>query len=506
MAKQKVIESITEMMDAYTDTEVRKKLSKSEIHQVELTTQETVAGLLNSTPGALESIFGGTNNVYYQGFLLENTRSVWQSVVRQMFRKLSSGGTFEGIKLLHGVKINKISDLDLKNRHVRLMAGSTKDRWKIQVEATSYSFTIYEFCRGLRKELWKDWCDRVKEKGLVKPSSDKYPLDSVGAHSAISRGTNYSHDAEDTVGVDRFRILLQEIREFSGPELNITFKHTTVNLENWLQNGVSISVEFDPIDEDGFLVGETRVIKGKLEQQTVKLDNDWNQLRPRILNSLGDYLNQEPPEFINEQQALDFEASDSLRKDLQKAKIQKEAKGIKDTFKKKGAKNTKVTNTVKKEVKRKPRTITKKFNKKAVKVERQTISIPQEVRKVTIEQEKGKESPITANALKSKINRSLGAEVRRNMGRPALINRTGQFSNSVKLLNLRDTGKTLTGEYTYTLTGGGQSKNKRGVYSTFENTGIRKWPRGYNPKPLITKSIKSIALRHTEKKFTLRRV
>ncbi len=108
------------------------------------------------------------------------------------------------------------------------------------------------------------------------------------------------------------------------------------------------------------------------------------------------------------------------------------------------------------------------------------------------------------NAIKNRINRRLPAEVRRNMGRPALINRTGQFSNSVKLLNLTDTGKTLTGQYSYTLTGGGQSKNKTGVYSTFENP--TRWPAGYNPKPLITKSIRKLAMEMTERKFTLRRV
>ena len=113
---------------------------------------------------------------------------------------------------------------------------------------------------------------------------------------------------------------------------------------------------------------------------------------------------------------------------------------------------------------------------------------------------------LSLNKIKYNINRSLGAEVRRNMGRPALINRTGQFSNSARLLSLRDTGKTITGEYTYTLTGGGQSRNRRGVYSTFENLGSRQWPQGYNPKPLIAKSIRNLALKYTEKKFTLRRV
>ena len=501
MAKQRVIEEITEMMNKYSDTEVRKKLSKSEVHQVEITTQETVAGLLNSTPAALESIFG-KDSFYYRGFLLENNKAVWQSVARQMFRKLSSGANFEGVKLLHGIKINKISDLNLNSRNVRLTAGSTKDRWKVQVEATSYSFTIYEFCRALRKELWKDWCDKVKEKGVMKPSN---ALDSVGAHSAISRGTNYSHDAEDTVGVDRFRILLEEIRNYEGPALNLTFKHTTVNLEDWLQDGVSISAEFNPINEDGYLVGETRVVKGRLEQQGAKLDTDWNQLKPRILTSLQEFVNQTPPSFVNEQEALDFEASKSLREDLKKAKIKKELDGIEKAFKGK-SKNTKVKKAIKKQPKRQKRTITKKFNNKAVKVEKQTVFIPQEVRKISIKEEKGGDTPITLNALKSKINRRLPAEVRRNMGRPALTNRTGQFSNSVKVLNLRDTGKTITGEYTYTLTGGGSSSNKAGVYSTFENKGAKKWPTGYNPKPLISKSIRNLAIDYIDKKFTLRRV
>jgi hypothetical protein len=500
MAKQRVIEEITKMMADHSDDTVRKELKKSEVHQVEITTQETVAGLLNGTPKALETIFD-KESFYYRAFNAYNDKAMWQSVVRQMFVKLSAGANFEGIKLQRGVKINKLSDLDLSDRHVRLMAGSTKDRWKVQVEATSYNYTIYEFCKALRKELWKDWCDKVKEKGMFTPP--KAPMDTGGAHLAIANKTNYSHDARDTIGVDRFRILLKDIQSFPGPELSLTFKHTTISLVDWLQDGVSIFVDFDPIDEDGYLVGETRVIRGRLEQQGAKLDTDWNQLKPRILTSLKEYINQTPPSFVNEQEALDFEASNSIKKDIRKAKIKKEIDGIEKAFK---SKNTKVKKTVKKEPKRQKRTITKKFNNKAVKVEKQTVVIPQEVGKVLIDKEKGAESPITLNALKGKINRRLPAEVRRNMGRPALINRTGQFSNSVKVLNLRDTGKTITGHYTYTLTGGGQSKNKRGVYSTFENKGIKQWPRGYNPKPLISKSIRNLAIEHIDKKFTLRRV
>jgi hypothetical protein len=93
------------------------------------------------------------------------------------------------------------------------------------------------------------------------------------------------------------------------------------------------------------------------------------------------------------------------------------------------------------------------------------------------------------------INRRLPAEVRRNMGRPALINQTGRFSNSVELSELRQGPKTLIGEYRYQFD----------PYETFENQGPKRWPTGYNPKPLITKSIRNLAAQYTEQKFTLRR-
>ena len=99
------------------------------------------------------------------------------------------------------------------------------------------------------------------------------------------------------------------------------------------------------------------------------------------------------------------------------------------------------------------------------------------------------------NKLRLQINRRLPAEVRRNMGRPALENQTGRFSNSVELSELRQGPKTLIGEYRYLFA----------PYETFENTGEKRWPTGYNPKPLITKSIRNLAAQYTEQKFTLRR-
>lgn len=112
--------------------------------------------------------------------------------------------------------------------------------------------------------------------------------------------------------------------------------------------------------------------------------------------------------------------------------------------------------------------------------------------------------------LKRQINRRLPAEVRRNMGPPALTNRTGTFSNSVRLLELKQGPRTLIGKYTYLRTGGGSPprSGQPGVYETFEGKGVYadRWPLTYNPKPLIAKSIRNLAQEYTNKKFTLRRI
>ena len=98
--------------------------------------------------------------------------------------------------------------------------------------------------------------------------------------------------------------------------------------------------------------------------------------------------------------------------------------------------------------------------------------------------------------LKQYINRRLPAEVRRNMGSPALQNRTGRFSNSVQLLSLTQAQNTAMAKYTYLLR----------QYQTFENTGRKRWPMAYNPKPLIAKSIRNLAQGRIEQKLTVRRV
>jgi hypothetical protein len=106
------------------------------------------------------------------------------------------------------------------------------------------------------------------------------------------------------------------------------------------------------------------------------------------------------------------------------------------------------------------------------------------------------EGAVELARLKKYIQGRLPAEVRRNMGRPALMNRTGRFSNSVQLVDLVEGRGTILARYTYLLS----------PYETFENTGRRKWPVAYNPKTLIAKSIRNLAEGRIAQKLTVRRV
>ena len=152
--------------------------------------------------------------------------------------------------------------------------------------------------------------------------------------------------------------------------------------------------------------------------------------------------------------------------------------------------------------KKRKKTARKGRVKNPIKVEKSTIANVASIKFTTsMRREKGATASTEAGAiqlarLKKYINSRLSAEVRRNMGRPALMNQTGRFSNSVQLMSLMEGRNTLIAKYSYLLA----------PYETFENTGKKRWPLAYNPKTLIAKSIRNLAQGRIEQKLTLRRV
>lgn len=97
---------------------------------------------------------------------------------------------------------------------------------------------------------------------------------------------------------------------------------------------------------------------------------------------------------------------------------------------------------------------------------------------------------LTARAF---INSNLQKQVERNMGRPALENVTGRFSESVNIVNAGYTGGQAHFDYTY-----------NPIYRVFESG--RDYSPNFDPRPLIEKSIRQLAASRLDTKFTLRRV
>jgi len=90
----------------------------------------------------------------------------------------------------------------------------------------------------------------------------------------------------------------------------------------------------------------------------------------------------------------------------------------------------------------------------------------------------------SALLIRQAINKVLPKRVKRNMTGSALKNKSGRFAESARIEQVSSAAKTLVIKFTYRLN----------PYETFENTGKRKWPTGYNPKTLIAKSIRQLAL------------
>ena len=324
--------------------------------------------------------------------------------------------------------------------------------------------------------------------------------------TALKRGSELPFAHETTVGMeamdqlgDAFE-LNQVLESYEG-----IFATDQSTLDLWQQVIDALEVEWEEEDVVNVNTGKIetlRVVKGALVPRPRNLptsnERDWINIRNDLQDRIKTFLSKAQP--VDGISAADFEASKSFKT---KARQVASEKLVKDILKKnKGrVKRTKKRNTNIKTGKSKRSSIVKKrktgssvkqHGKKAIRV----ISRP------TKAKEKGTGKQASTNQakelarLKKYINSRLPAEVRRNMGRPQLINRKGRFSNSVEIQSMTQAQNSIMIKYTYLLS----------PYQTFENTGRRRWPMAYNPKPLIAKSIRNLAEGRINQKLTLRRV
>ena len=337
----------------------------------------------------------------------------------------------------------------------------------------------------------------------------KVPQDLYGL--GIEKSPEDERDATDRAGtsISGLKAVVDELREVRafGEAVENTFAQkgpkgmTPANLEKAYQvlqtNGV---LDITEIKEKDVGLRDGEIAKIKIETKSDHKDkSDWQAVEGILKTTTmtgGTKLNldakvqkrvEEAKEIIEKNKPTQILGSKAIEQQL--------GEQFADVFKGKKPKRTKTSSK---------KTTSQSFAKKSLKQGMTTnktsskldaiataVSTARIKRKGDDERDSGSIQR-ELNKLKTAINRRLPAQVRRNMGRPALINQTGRFSNSAELLNLRQAAKTVIGNYTYQLN----------PYETFENTGRSRWPVGYNPKPLIANSIRELAEQISETKFT----
>ena len=359
------------------------------------------------------------------------------------------------------------------------------------------------FLKNFRDNVYRFWIleriDILRDQRFGKVSHASRERSGTGVNRPYKPGAR--GDKEFGVGVhDPITVPMAWI-ELKGHQIqsSISATITELDLVQRMIDGFDVVYEEHPDYDDGTgKLSTKRVVKVKLGPNNVDMYYDLKFIQ-NILDALTEaqLVIAWCPDALDPEKALEAIASPSFK---QQAAAAAQYKILRDLM------NKNRHHVVKKKIKtRKPkikgRSVPLKKGRKSTKRKSFKATLAQRVRvQKGIEKGQGKEASTNMVAdlarLKKYINSRLPAETRRNMGRPTLQNRTGRFSNSVQLLSLQQAKNSIMAKYTYLLS----------PYQTFENTGLRRWPLAYNPKPLIAKSIRNLAQGRIKQKLTVRRV
>ena len=510
MGAKVILNEVERLLSRHSDEAMRKQESRRFNHIVEITAFESAGAFVNGTENFINGL--DQNDDLVAVLRSNNTKFQYQMVIGEIFSDLISGAVkLKKTKRVAEKTLIKFSDFFVSgaggtSKQFAILEGSNVNRLIFQVDAerASNTFNIYTICREMRKEIFHRWLRRTN-KTLTSEQAAKATRD-------ISNSTDFSHKSR-TIGRAGFEQFVKDCMSSDvQPEASFDVNITTVNMLQYIVSraNMKFSVDFNPEFSAGQTTGETRRLKveGLIQSQGTKRADDWKArknlgggVRALIEDGAIEFLRKNVPDLLNTEgrgrgglaTSVEAKGSPSIDENIVSEAVEEITK---KATPKKRLKNKKVT--IKKQPKVRKRTkrkITAGRKGSAPKALTTKISIKVPAKgRVKRRKEKGKEE-LNLGPIKTKINRRLGAEIRRNMGRPALINQTGRFSDSAELVSLRQAQNSIIGTYTYQLR----------PYETFENTGSREWPAGYNPKPLIAKSIRNLAMGTINDKFILRR-
>lgn len=432
-----------------------------------------------------------------------NNTSNWNKVITAFVQNLKSAGGIPGTSIKINPKPGKNTSPSTgfyfttsgavgrpKNNEVALALFSKEGAHEDLVD------TLYE---RTMEDLWTLFIEMivVGNKELFRQQEGSTSRDPAYTRQGslrsfgerFKRGAVRAHDKDST----RAALGIQDLHnQKMGLDMPITIN--TKDIQDHVFNNVNIDWKQTKLRKKYGRYGAKTAVSITFGKNPIDKDSDIGNLKKVAL----DYIKQEVAKQKNSLGGITEERSRPISDEI----IEDIKKGIGDSVK--GSKTAK--NKIKaKQMKSGTRTerIKPKRKKRTTKVKNKAIKVAGATRASNARSKEKKKEDKTVNllTLKRNINKRLPAEVRRNMGKPALTNISGTFSNSARLLSISQAKTGLTGGYTYMKTGGGTPprSGQPGVYQTFENKG--RWPAGYNPKDLITKSIRNLAKQIANEKF-----
>ena len=490
---------------------IRKQMDSNFIHDVTLDNAKLANGFMLGADRLAKKL--GFEEEKIRALNKYNNKNKWTIAIQNINNKILSKTDFQkGTQLTKLRQVKNFSNFP----GVYLMEKSSSSMvirfYNKQAGSPSTSYKWSNFNKRYRRWVWNEWFEVngfKGGKGVEKIPKEK-EKDPEGLRGTIGRAVPYAH--ETTVGTAALQEmnaqidLNQVLEEFDGVFAD---DQRTVALWNAVED--SLEVKWEETAVYNLKTGKLemrRIVKGTLVAQPQNLSNsektDWVNLRKDINTNINAFLKDAKP--FNPKDAAHFEASVSFAQQAQRAA---QYKIVQDLMKKnkKYAKVFAKIKTPKPKPKRRSGTVVS--SKKGGAIKRGPIRIKglgAGIAKKGPEKGQGKEASTQdireLAKLTKYINSRLGAEVRRKHGTEGMLKmRSGIFSRSVKLESLHHSANSIVAKYSYMLTGGGVSKNREGVYQTFENTGVKKWRLSYNPKNIITKSIRSLAEAEIKKKF-----
>ena len=514
MAARTIINEIERILKKHSDSAVRKEESKNFAHIAEFTAFESAGAFEAGTQTFINKLpDGDLKNVLNEA----NSKFSYQMVISEIFTDIISGALkLKGTKTVKQKAAIRFKDFFVSGpgsttKQFSIMPGSNPNRLILQVDSANATnrFTIFTVCTEMRKEIFHRW--------LRKAGKSLTAQEAVSATKDIANSTDYSHKSR-TIGRAGFQNFVEEVvasKVFPKTVMNVTI--TSMDLLKYIvsRSNMEYSVDFTPEYQMGtgqIPKSQTRklTVKGLVQSQGTKRADDWMARKDKgggvkklVQDGAIEFLRKNLPEHFEGEKktgkgtsmsdAVGATGSPSFEEETVSGAIQEITKKAKP---KKRVKNKTVTiKTQPKVRKRTKESINVSSKGSAPKAVTTSISIKLSATGRLRKQKEVGKKELNLGKVKTSINRKLGAEIRRNMGRPALINQTGRFSDSAELVSLRQAQNSKIGTYNYQLR----------PYETFENNGDRQWPAGFNPKPLIAKSIRNLAVGTITDKFILRR-